>query len=131
MKRILFILVLTASINVYGQTGKIRGNAIFKAGSTALVGATILIDGTERETNIYEFREYKIPNLNDGSYNLIVKSFSFGTETIYNVLVQDNKVTNVNVALPPRKSYDQYSSKKCPVDNKSQSVIPISYGLTN
>lgn len=85
---------------VNAQTGTIKGTVTdFKSNET-LIGTTVLIQGTTQGTITNFDGEYIIPNVNPGTYNLVISFISYETQII-KVEVSDNKETVLNVSLSP------------------------------
>jgi hypothetical protein len=130
MKRIFKYLVLLISFQVFAQTGSIEGNVIFKLDSSVLPGATVLIGGTNNGTQTDIDGVFELSNLEPGKYDLIFEALFIGQDTIRGVEVKENSVTKLNLGLPS-ECYNSTNSKACPVDGKTNHVIPIVYGLPN
>ena len=129
MKIVLQILVFIIAIQGFSQTSSIKGNVIFKLDSVSIPGATIIISGTRIGTQTDINGTFEIPELAEGKYDLVLEAIGYGKDTIQNVIVNNNSITEVTLGLPAGKCHQKTSSKKCPIDGKSKNVILILYGL--
>lgn len=108
VKNILFILIAFTFLiflfqnNAYAQNkGSISGKIKDKSNNEVLIGANVLVIGTNTgaSTDIDGF--YSIRNLNPGKYNLRFSFISYQNLVVENIVVESGKETLINVELLP------------------------------
>ncbi len=103
MSRILqfiFLLVLCTPIFIFAQTGKIVGKVTDAQSGEVLIGANIIVQGTNlgAATNING--EYLILNVPPGSYTVIARYIGYREMRYENIKVSVNLTTETNFQLP-------------------------------
>lgn len=93
------LLLCGLGFQANAQQGTIRGTIKDAKTQEVLIGATVRVAGTTTgvSTDVEGF--FTLPKLSAGVYTLEVSFVSYRTETIANVEVQADKVTEVNTAL--------------------------------
>jgi hypothetical protein len=129
MKKLFKYLFLIISFQLFSQTGSIEGKVIFKLDSSVLPGAIVIINGTRIGSQTDIDGNFNLSKLQTGKYDLIFEYLGYGKDTIQDVIVKDNRVTNITLELPAGECFQKTNSKICPIDGKSINVIPILYGL--
>ena len=96
----ILLLVLFTPIFIFAQTGKIVGKATDVQTGEALIGANIIIQGTNlgAATNING--DYLILNVQPGSYTVIARYVGYREVRYENIKVAVNLTTEVNFKLP-------------------------------
>lgn len=98
-KVFLLIVFVSASIAGVAQTGSISG-AIKDAGtSDPIIGANVIIQGTQLGTSTDIEGNFIINNLKPGTYNLTISFVTYKTFTLENIVVEANKKTSVSASL--------------------------------
>jgi outer membrane receptor for ferrienterochelin and colicin len=100
-KGIVFIVLLFLSVTTFSQTGKIRGKITDAKTGEALIGATVLIQGTTDGTTSDLDGNYSIESLKPGKYVLVFRYVSFTPQIVKDIIVSENGVTVLNVPLQP------------------------------
>ena len=93
------LATLLLSFATFAQTGTLRGTITDAKTKETLIGATVRIAGTQLgvATDVNGFFSFaKVPA---GSYTVEVTYVSYNTETIPNVKIEADKVTEINTAL--------------------------------
>lgn len=93
------LAMLLLSFATFAQTGTLRGTITDAKTKETLIGATVRVVGTQlgAATDVNGFFSFaKVPA---GSYSVEVTYVSYNTETISNVKIEADKVTEVNTAL--------------------------------
>lgn len=93
------LATLLLSFATFAQTGTLRGTITEAKTKETLIGATVRIAGTQlgAATDVNGFFSFaKVPA---GSYTVEVTYVSYNTETIPNVKIEADKVTEINTAL--------------------------------
>lgn len=81
MKNIIFGLLLLAAGNIYSQH-LIQGTVTDSDTGAPVIGATVLLQKPERGTITGINGEFIIENLSEGTYNLVISSLGYGTQTL-------------------------------------------------
>ncbi len=104
MNRINYILLffsLYISLPVIAQTGIIRGKITDAHTGETLIGASVLVEGTNTGTTSDLDGNYTLDNLKPGTYTLVFSYVSFATQKVGEVYVKAGGVTLLNVSLQP------------------------------
>ncbi|MCX7611748.1 MAG: carboxypeptidase-like regulatory domain-containing protein [Ignavibacterium sp.] len=99
-------IIIVLSLIIFNQVlaqqkGTIIGTVLDSQNGEAIVGANVLIENTTIGAATDLEGNFRIENVNPGSYNLIISYISYAKTTIKNVIVNGGKVTEVKVALKP------------------------------
>ncbi len=100
IKLLSFLLLLVAMVQLQAQTGSISGIVIDASNAETLVGATVLlqeVSGVGASSDIDG--QYRIDDLNPGTYTVVISYVSFETKTIPGVEVTAGNITRVDVSL--------------------------------
>ena len=100
MKRNVFLLLLTLmSASVLAQTGTIRG--LVKDGKTkeALIGCTVLVNGTQLGATTDIEGNFTIPNVPVGTQKVLISYISYQTKEIPGVRVESGNTTAIDTEL--------------------------------
>lgn len=95
----LILLYVLFSIQVFAQTGIIRGQVIDDNTGEALIGATVLVEGTSAGAAADLDGKFTINSVNPGVYNLVFSFVSYQAKTVQNVEVRSGEVTVQNVRM--------------------------------
>jgi outer membrane receptor protein involved in Fe transport len=95
----LFVLIFSFENLIAGNTGKIAGKVTDQETSEALVGVTILVEGTTAgaATDINGY--YIINNITPGTYTLVISAVGYQKKRITNVSVSVDFTTKQNITL--------------------------------
>ncbi|MCX6150552.1 MAG: TonB-dependent receptor [Ignavibacteriales bacterium] len=99
MKRILFLLISIPYIVFAGTTGKVIGIITDEATGEPLVGANIILEGTNLGASTDLNGNYVVLNVPPGSYNIKVSSIGYGSVVTQNVKIVVDQTTNLSVSL--------------------------------
>lgn len=99
LSKFLFILLFTSSLLYGGTTGKIVGKVVDAETGEPLIGANVIILGTNlgAATDIDGF--YQIINVSPGTYSLKFSEMGYNSLTISNVNVRVDLTTEINAEL--------------------------------
>ena len=86
-------------ISSFAQKGQIAGTVTDAKSEEALIGVTILIEGTTNGATTDLNGKYLIKDLNPGSYNLTASYVGYESKTAYNVVVKTGGNPDVNFQL--------------------------------
>lgn len=103
MSRILqfiFLLVLCTPIFIFAQTGKIVGKVTDAQSGEVLIGANIIVQGTNLGAATDINGEYLILNVPPGSYTIIARYIGYREMRYENIKVSVNLTTETNFQLP-------------------------------
>jgi len=92
------IIILTTSLGLFAQKGKIRGKIIEDATGQPLIGCSVIIEGTTNGS-ITDFDGNFSISAEPGTYNLISSYVSFATQKISGVSVKADGVTVINIRM--------------------------------
>ena len=112
MKKVLFLIICSISLTLTAQTnqkGIIEGKVVegtvkdFLEGTTGDVipNAKIIIDGTEYRAIADMEGKYIIKGINFGTYSVTVSSPGHATKILTDIIVSNNEVLNLDIALEP------------------------------
>ena len=94
-------LAFGLSVLSIAQTGKISGKIIDATSGEALIGATVLLEGTSKGAAADIEGNFSINAIPMGSYNLVVSYITYETKKINSVLVKSNELTQLDLTLSP------------------------------
>ena len=94
------LLVFCTPILIYSQTGKIVGKVTDVESGEELIGANVLIEGTNLGAATDISGDFVILNIPPGSYTLVAKYIGYRNMRLENVKVSVNLTTEANFALP-------------------------------
>ncbi|MCK6606567.1 MAG: TonB-dependent receptor [Ignavibacteriaceae bacterium] len=105
MKKILSLTVFILTVLVCGinaqTTGIISGTVLDKSNNDVLIGANVVVPGTDFGASTDLDGKFVIKGLTPGKYNIRVSFISYQTVNIENVEVKAGQTTTVNVPLAP------------------------------
>ncbi|MBL7013702.1 MAG: TonB-dependent receptor [Candidatus Marinimicrobia bacterium] len=93
------IFFLLASLTFAGVGGKISGSITSESGEP-LIGANIIISGTDHGTATNENGEYYILNITPGHYTVKIMMIGYKTSVQADVIIMSDFTTQLNVGLP-------------------------------
>ncbi|WP_421874773.1 TonB-dependent receptor [Marinoscillum sp.] len=99
MRLFLLGIALFLSVQLLAQSGQIAGEVRDAKTEEALIGVTILIEGTSDGATTDINGKYLIAGLEPGSYNLTASYVGYESKTTYNVVVKSGGNPNVNFEL--------------------------------
>jgi len=102
MKKIFFLTLIISVQLIAGTTGKLAGVVKDADSGEPLVGANVMIEGTNfgAATNING--EYVILNIPPGRYNVRISFIGYETLVMQNVAIVVDQTTNLSVSLKPQ-----------------------------
>lgn len=95
---VLFLALSTTAL--FAQTGKIAGKITDRETGEPLIGANVIIEGTERGAATNINGEFVILNVPIGKVSLIASYIGYQTITIRDILVRSNETTTKDFQLP-------------------------------
>ncbi|MBN1952283.1 MAG: TonB-dependent receptor [Bacteroidales bacterium] len=101
MKKLILLinLMLATPYFIYGENGSIMGKILDETTGESLIGATIQIEGTTTGTITDFDGNYKLGNLEPGTYTVLISFVSFETLQIEGVTVKAGEPTMINASL--------------------------------
>jgi outer membrane receptor for ferrienterochelin and colicin len=96
-----FLLILFLPFAGFSQTGTLKGKITDAELGEALIGASILIDGTFIGSSSDLDGNFTISNIKPGIYSITSQYISFQSQKFEDVEVKAGKVTTINVRLNP------------------------------
>jgi len=99
----LFLIFVTLTFSLYGQssstTGKIRGMVTDAESGAPLVGANVIVKGTNSGSATNSNGEYVVPNIPAGTYDVIFTYMGYGTKNMTGVEIFPGQTRALNVEL--------------------------------
>jgi len=86
-------------MQTYGQSGVIKGRVYNSINNSPIAFASIVTDSSGIGINSDIDGNYKIENLNPGSYNVICTFIGFKKKIIYEVIARNTKVTTLDIPM--------------------------------
>ncbi|MEW7292869.1 carboxypeptidase-like regulatory domain-containing protein [Aquimarina sp. 2304DJ70-9] len=128
-KKYFTILILIYSLKSFAQTGSIQGNVMYLTDSINVPEVKILVIGTKVQIETFTdwSGHFKIDSLKPETYNVVAQKIGYLNDFTKSVSVKNDSITQLKLELNRRKN----TSRICPVDKKSDEVIPIVYGLVS
>ncbi|MDP2363881.1 MAG: carboxypeptidase-like regulatory domain-containing protein, partial [Ignavibacteria bacterium] len=96
---ILFTLFILQAEILSQQTGNISGKITDKSNNEELIGANVLIVGTNLGASSDIDGKFSIGSLSEGNYTIKISYISYNSVTVENVIVKDGNSTKVDVSL--------------------------------
>ncbi len=101
LKPLLFFLVISTGIISAQSKGSISGRVIDASNNEVLIGANIIVVGTNTGTSSDLDGYYAIKGLEPGTYSIKFSFVSYQATTVQNVKVEAGKDTKLNIQLKP------------------------------
>jgi outer membrane cobalamin receptor len=99
MKKILLLIIISATVCFGGTTGKLTGRITEESNGEPIVGANVVLEGTKLGASSDVDGNYIVLNIPPGIYNVKVSSIGYGTVITQNVKVVVDQTTDISVAL--------------------------------
>ncbi len=96
--QIVLLFLISLNFVIASSTGTIKGKIIDKSIESALPGANVFIDGTALGASTNIDGEYKIMNIPEGSYKLIISYLGYKNKTI-KINIEPNKTIVLDFSL--------------------------------
>lgn len=102
MRKLFFIIIglLLVSSGLYAQTGKVSGKVTDLETGEPLIGASVMIQGTNLGAATNLNGEYIILNVSPGKYSIVAKYVGYRQVETKNLNVSVNLTTELNFKLP-------------------------------
>jgi hypothetical protein len=107
---VLLLLLMTLSLQAFAQnvaTGRLVGKIVGAESGEAIIGASVMLEGTKLGAAANLDGEYVINNIPVGTYRLIVSSVGRVKTTIETVIVTANGATRYDISLRPQEVVGQ------------------------
>ncbi|MBD3401562.1 TonB-dependent receptor [candidate division GN15 bacterium] len=98
-KVLLLLVLLLLPLQVFGQTGQIKGQVTDKESGEPVLGASVLVEGTSMGAMTDADGRYQILRVDIGEYNLRVSHLDYDRVQVTGVVVNDGLTTEQNVEL--------------------------------
>lgn len=96
---VVFFFIIICQVQVFGQSGILKGNANDGLTNEPIIFANVVIVGTTNGTNTDETGYYEFTNLEPGVYDVQISYIGYKSITITEQQVQNNRPTTVNFEL--------------------------------
>lgn len=97
---ILILILIISAIDGFAQKGGVRGKVSSEEETSPLVGATVMVQGTNIGTRTNANGEYVLDGVDAGQQSITVRYVGYREQTI-NVTIRANQYAIVNIALEP------------------------------
>jgi hypothetical protein len=99
----LIILITILQINLFAQNeiGSIAGRVIDSENGEPIIGANIIIEGTNIGTSSDLDGNFELKNVSVGEYKIIFSYISYLTQKVEKVKVVNGEITYLNISLKP------------------------------
>lgn len=101
MQRLTLLLLLSISLQLFAQTGKIQGKVVTSDGSPAEF-VNIILTGTQKGTTVDHDGKYTIEGIKPGVYTLYASFVGLNSQN-KSITVEENKTTTINFTLTEDK----------------------------
>lgn len=92
-------LALLVALSAAAQTGKVAGRVVDAQSGTPVIGASVLVVGTERGASTDVDGYYSVIGVRPGTYSVRASAIGYGTRVVENVRVLINQTTDLDVEL--------------------------------
>lgn len=99
--KITFVLFVCLPFITFAQTGKIVGNVTDLETGEALIGANVIVEGTQLGAATDVQGDFLILNVPPGTYTLVGKFIGYRSQSVENIRVSVNLTTEANFSLAP------------------------------
>ncbi len=109
------------------STGKVQGQVIDAVTQAPIIGATVMVEGTDKGTATDSLGRYIIKNLPVGGYSLLYRSIGYRSQTRTDIIVRPNRISFVDMKLASeaveiRGSVSRSSYFNAPEEQTSSSI---------
>ena len=101
MKKFIFLIPILVSVALAAELGRIKGTVLDDTNNEPLVGADVIIEGTELGSATDADGSFIIPFVPAGTYRITVSYIGYKSVTKVNVLVFSNQTTELSFRLEP------------------------------
>lgn len=129
----LLIIVFLMSASAFSQSkGSITGKVIDKTSSEELIGANILVAGTNFGASTDIDGNYVINNLEPGMYSIKISYISYKTLIVEKVTVNPNQATTLTISLEPSSTeLDEVVITAEALKNTESNILKIQKNSSN
>lgn len=98
-KALLVLAFLTTTLLASAQTGSISGTIVDANTKEAIIGGSVLIQGTQLGTSTDIDGKFIIKNIKPGTYSLQITYIAYKTAIVPDVIVESGKITDINIDM--------------------------------
>lgn len=98
-KALLLFVFISSSILAVAQTGSISGTITDAKTKEAIIGGSVLIQGTQTGTSTDLEGNFVIKNLKPGTYTLQISYIAYQTAIVPNVVVEVDKISDIKIEM--------------------------------
>lgn len=98
-KALLLFMFITSSVWAIAQTGSITGTITDAKTTDPIIGANVIIQGTQVGAPTDMEGKFTINNLKPGTYTLAISFITYKTHVVPDVVVESGKISSVQVAM--------------------------------
>ena len=101
-KKTIFLFVFIIFISeIIAQTGSLKGKITDAETGEELIGASVVIEGTGTGASSDLDGNYRITNIQSGTYTFVCQYISFQTQKITTVVIKSDETEILNIVLDP------------------------------
>lgn len=115
--------LLILSITAFAQNGTVAGTVTDASTKEPIVGASVMLQGTQAGTMTDVEGKFYIPGVKPGSYSLVVSFITYASDTINNVVVEDNTKASLTITLKEEATTLSEVVVSGQADKASESVL--------
>ncbi len=101
MKGILLFVLMISLSGLHAQTGEVQGKITDAETGEELIGASVIVEGTTMGVSSDLDGNYRLENLQPGTYTFICQYISFQTQKIPDVEIKAGETVSLSFALQP------------------------------
>ena len=98
---IVFLLLAAGSVVNAGTTGKLAGRIVDSETKEPIIGATIIIKGTNFGASADLEGDFYINNISPGTYTVVISAIGYNKTTIEKVMIRIDLTTRLDTKLTP------------------------------
>jgi len=95
------VLTMLLAVNVFAQSGILTGSVIDSKNGEQLIGANLLLEGTNIGAATDLDGKFIIKNIAAGSYNLFASMIGYTKVTVTGIVIKPNEIMETNISLSP------------------------------
>ncbi len=95
------VLTMLLTVSAFAQPGTLTGSVVDSKNGEQLIGANLLLEGTNIGAATDLDGKFIIKNIAAGSYNLIVSMIGYTKVTVAGIVIKPNEILETNISLSP------------------------------
>ena len=95
------VLTMLLTVSAFAQSGTLTGSVIDSKNGEQLIGANLLLEGTNIGAATDLDGKFIIKNIAAGSYNLFASMIGYTKVTVTGIVIKPNEIMETNISLSP------------------------------